>query len=94
MDYKVFRVENGETEWWVAPNKEQVIDGMDSLYGIDEEDLEETEITELSDEEINALEIRNIEEKDEPLVSARSMIEDAFSKEANPMPFQLASTAY
>jgi hypothetical protein len=94
MDYKVFKVDTGETEWWVANSKEQALDGMDQLYGVDEEDAKDLVFEELSHEEISKLKIRDLSKNGEPLTPALKMILNEFARNKDPLPFQLACTGY
>lgn len=99
MNYKIFQVETGETEWWMATSKEQVQEGMESLYGADE--FSQVQIKELSDSEIEKLSFRTNEnpENDEEEKPARQMADEYISGSAqikgkDVLPYLLASTCF
>lgn len=96
MSYKIFRVETGETEWWMAENEEQVKKGMELLYGAEE--FDEITIEELSEKQIDALKFRDTEQEGEPDISARQMageyLRGAVIKGKGALPFLLASTCF
>lgn len=98
MSYKIFKVETGETEWWMAVDLEQAYMGVSSLYGLSPLEMDEIFFKELSDQEIERLTFRDLEEEDEPEIPARQMADEYIKgskiKGKDALPYLLASTCF
>lgn len=99
---KIFKFGGGthETDWVVAENADQATQHyLEDVQDLTPEEIvgfvesDDCDMVELSTEEVDALEFRNGESSDAPMISAKDLIAEMIS-EGRVLPFHLASTCF
>ena len=93
MSIHVFKV--NETEWFAAENAEQAREeyrGMIGKQEADEEFAEFGEAIQMSEEDLDRLEIVDVDEPGQPKQTFRAALNDVIARKASPI--SIASTEY